>query len=96
MAWTSAAVRMPPTAKTGMETRCFTAVNSDRFHTGANGARRPPHQKPAFNVVRRMRLGAAFSSLRAIALLVVRLSGASPRDRVVSGNTDTVTGVTAS
>src|SRR4051794_18512949 len=87
---------MPPTANTGMETCRDTAANSSRFHTDSNGARVPPHHSPALRLARRSRLGAARSNRVAIALLVLKLSGASPRDNVVSGNTDTVTGVTAS
>ena len=39
---TSAAVRMPPTASTGIVTSCLTAANRLRFHTGRNGAWTPP------------------------------------------------------
>src|SRR5205814_9499254 len=60
-----------------------------------SGAARPPHHAPALMVLRRRRVGAARRNRSAMALLVQKLSGTPPRDSVVSGNTDTSTGVTA-
>ena len=71
-------------------------MNSSRFHTGANGARRPPSQAPAISVARRARRGAAVRKRARMAVLSHRPDGARPRLSVVSGKTDTSTGVTAS
>src|SRR5262249_57260943 len=71
-------------------------AKSSRFHTGANGARRAPNHAPPLMIARRRREGAAFRRRSAIALLVQNASGTPPRDSVVSGNTETATGVTAS
>jgi hypothetical protein len=42
MSSTSAAVRMPPTASTGIDTRRLTAWKRLRFQTGRKGAVTPP------------------------------------------------------
>src|SRR2546421_6416687 len=93
---TSSVVRIPPTANTGMLTFSEAAAKSGLFHTAWNGAVRPPHHAPALMVLRRRRVGAARRNRSAMDLLVQKLSGTPPRDSVVSGNTDTSTGVTAS
>jgi hypothetical protein len=56
----------------------------------------PPSHDPAINVARRRRDGAAFRSLVFIDWFCHNDDGTPPRLRVVSGNTDTSTGVTAS
>src|SRR5207248_5160878 len=84
-----------PTANTGIDTRRFAVVKIGRFHTGSNGRRLPPTTYPASRSDRRQRPGAAVRSLRLIASLRHSDLGTPPRARVVSGNTETSTGVTA-
>ncbi len=79
-----------------MAARAATAVNKARFHTGSNGAPRAPKRAPPTITARRKRDGAAARRRVFIALFVVNVSGTPPRDNVVSGNTETFTGVTAS
>src|SRR6202011_4999225 len=85
-----------PPANTGIGTRRFASRNRGRFQTGANGLRFPPSHDPAISVTRRRRDGAAARSRVFIDWLVQRDDGTPPRLSVVSGNTDTSTGVTAS
>ena len=93
---TSSAVRIPPTANTGMETSCEIAENKCRFHTGLNGARLPPYQAPSLRKARLRRVGAAFFSRLIMPAFVQIPSGTPPRHSVVSGNADTSHGVSAS
>ena len=72
------------------------AANGSRFHTGRNGARFAPSHEPAITDHRRVRDGAAFSKRVRIAFCSHNDDGTPPRLSVVSGNTETSTGVTAS